>query len=93
MGADPSHYEMREFEGKLVRKFNQHVTWEDVEDMSIDEAKCILSHYANTDGKDWSARPSLARACQIAIQGLELMKIFGRKQNTLHNEIKNEVSV
>ena len=52
------------------RTFDHHTTWDDVVDMTIDEAIAILSRFANSDGKEWSARPHLAKACQIAIEAL-----------------------
>ena len=54
----------------IVRHFDHHTTWKDVEDMTIDEAVVILLRYANSDGREWSARPHLAKACQMAIEAL-----------------------
>lgn len=54
-----------------MRTFDHHTTWDDVKDMTTEEAIHILSRYANTDGKEWSARPHLAKACQVAIEALQ----------------------
>ena len=57
-----------------VRQFDHHTTWDDVKDMTTAEAISVLSRLANTDGKDWSARPRLAKACQMAIEALRREK-------------------
>lgn len=57
-----------------VRQFDHHTTWDDVQDMTITEAINVLSRLANTDGRDWSARPHLAKACQMAIEALRREK-------------------
>ena len=59
-----------------MRKFDAYTTWEEVQDMTIDEAIFILSHDANSDGKKWSARPHKAKAAQMAIKALEMMKKY-----------------
>ena len=56
------------------RRFDHHTTWEDVQDMTVDEAVMVLSRLANSDGREWSARPHLAKACQMAIEALNRMK-------------------
>lgn len=53
-----------------MRNFDRFATWEDVQDMTIEEAIAILSHDANSDGKEWSARPHKAKAAQMAIAAL-----------------------
>lgn len=58
-----------------VRKFDHNTTLEDVKDMTIDEAISVLQFDANSDGKEWSARPHKAKAAQMAIEALEKMKI------------------
>lgn len=55
----------------MIREFGPHTTQKDVEDMTIEEAISILSKYAKTDGSDWSARPHMAKACQMAIEALK----------------------
>lgn len=57
-----------------MRRFDASTTWSDVSDMTVEEAISILSKYAKTDGRDWSARPHMARACQIAIIAMRKMK-------------------
>lgn len=54
-----------------VREFGPHTTWKDVENMTVAEAINILSKYAKTDGNDWSARPHMSKACQMAIEALK----------------------
>ena len=56
---------------KNIRIFGVDTTWEDVKDMTPEEAIIILSKYAYSDGKDWSARPHMAKACQMAIEALK----------------------
>lgn len=60
-----------------MRNFGCNTTWEDVQDMTIEEAIAILSHDANSDGKEWQARPHKAKAAQMAIEAL--MKIQNEK--------------
>lgn len=55
-----------------IRQFDHHTTWDDVRNMTAAEAISILSRLANSDGRDWSARPHLAKACQMAIEALKL---------------------
>lgn len=43
-------------------------------DMTAAEAISVLSRLANSDGRDWSARPHLAKACQMAIEALRKEK-------------------
>ena len=64
-------FEIETYNGKPVRHFDHRTTWQDVTDMTFDEALFILSRHANSDGKEWSARPQLARACQIALIAIE----------------------
>ena len=47
-----------------IRQFDHHTTWDDVSDMTFAEAISVLSRLANSDGRDWSARPHLVQACQ-----------------------------
>lgn len=54
-----------------IRKFDHRTTWEDVQNMTIEEAIDVLSFDANSDDKDWSARPHKARAAQITISVLK----------------------
>ena len=54
-----------------MRQFGIDTTWDDVQDMTTEEAIAILSKHANSDGKDWSARPHMAKACQMAIAALK----------------------
>jgi len=54
-----------------MREFDIHSTWKDVEDMTAEEAIHILERHAKTDGKQWSARPHMAKACQLAIEALK----------------------
>lgn len=62
---------MDEFEGHPVRHWNWHrVTWKNVADMTPYEAMYYLSHYANSDGGDWSARAQFAMACRIGIEAI-----------------------
>lgn len=58
----------------MLRTFGINTTWDDVKDMTIDEAISILSKHANSDGGPWSARPHMAKACSMAIEALEFMK-------------------
>lgn len=53
-----------------MRNFDHNATWEDVQDMTVEEAITILSHDANSDGKTWSARPHKVKAAQMAIDAL-----------------------
>ena len=63
-----------------MRKFDHNSTWEDVQNMTIEEAIAVLSHDADSDGKEWSARPHKAKAAQMAIEALKrlIMKIMSR---------------
>ena len=54
-----------------MRKFDHNSTWEDVQNMTIEEAIAVLSHDADSDGKEWSARPHKAKAAQMAIEALK----------------------
>lgn len=53
-----------------MRHFDHTTTEDDIKDMTKQEAISILSKYAESDGKDWSARPHMAKACQMAIAAL-----------------------
>lgn len=64
-------FETEEFNGKTIRHFDHRTTWADVKDMTFDEVLAILSRHANSDGKEWSARPQFARACQVAVCAIE----------------------
>lgn len=59
-----------------MRKFGIDTTEDDVKDMTIDEAISILQKDANSDGKEWSARPHRKKAAQMAIEALEFMKKY-----------------
>ena len=61
-----------------MRNFDHNATWEDVQDMTIEEAIAILSHDANSDGKAWSARPHKAKAAQMAIDALRKIQLETR---------------
>lgn len=63
-----------------MRHFDMHTTWDEVQDMTIEEAIAILSHDANSDGRDFSARPHKARAAQIAIEALKKIQAESEKQ-------------
>ena len=54
-----------------MRQFDAHTTWEDVQNMTVEEAIVVLSHDADSDGKEWSARPHKAKAAQMAIEVLQ----------------------
>jgi len=54
-----------------MRKFDHNSTWEDVQNMTIEEAIAVLSHDADSDGKEWSARPHKGKAAQMAIEALK----------------------
>ena len=54
-----------------MREFDHNTTWEEVEDMTVEEAIHILSRHANSDGSSWTARPHMAKACQMAIEALQ----------------------
>jgi len=57
-----------------MRTFGPNTTWEEVQDMTIAEAIAILSKYAVSTGEDWTARPHMAKACQMAIEALRSAK-------------------
>ena len=57
-----------------MRQFGVHTTAEDVKDMTIEEAIAVLSHDANSDGEEWSARPHKQKAAQMAIEALRFMQ-------------------
>lgn len=57
-----------------MRNFDYNTSWEDVKDMTIEEAIYILSRDANSDGKEWQARPHKAKAAQIAIDAMKRMQ-------------------
>lgn len=59
-----------------MRKFDIHTTDDDVKDMTIDEAINILQRDANSDGKEWSARPHKRKAAQMAIEALKFMREY-----------------
>ena len=59
------------FNGHVVRKFDGRAESEDVEDMTVWEAAMILSRWANYTGQEWSPRPHLAKACQMAVEALK----------------------
>lgn len=59
-----------------MRKFDIHTTEDDVKDMTIDEAISILQKDAQSDGKEWSARPHRKKAAQIAIETLQFMEKY-----------------
>lgn len=59
------------FNGHVVRKFDHHTKPEDVENMTVWEAAMILSRWTNCTGHEWSPRPHLAKACQMAVEALE----------------------
>lgn len=59
-----------------MRNFDYHTTIDDVQDMTIEEAISVLSHDANSDGKDFSARLHKQKAAQMAIKALRFMKYF-----------------
>lgn len=54
-----------------MRQFDAHTTWEDVQDMTVEEAIAVLSYDADSDGKEWSARPHKAKAAQMAFEALK----------------------
>lgn len=54
-----------------MRQFDAHTTWEDVQNMTVEEAIAVLSYDADSDGKEWSARPHKAKAAQMAIEALK----------------------
>lgn len=58
-----------------MRKFGVDTTEDDVKDMTIDEAISILQKDAQSDGKEWSARPHRKKAAQMAIEALEFLKL------------------
>lgn len=41
-----------------------------VENMTPEEAIWILSKHARTDGDEWSPRPHMAKACELAVNAL-----------------------
>ncbi|MCM1235748.1 MAG: hypothetical protein NC489_37105 [Ruminococcus flavefaciens] len=49
--------------------------------MTIEEAIAILSKDANSDGRDWSARPHRKKAAQMAIEAL---KFYQRYYETIN---------
>lgn len=57
-----------------MREFDRNTTWEDVQDMTIEEAIAILSKDAESNGKSWSARPHKAKAAQMAIDALRRLQ-------------------
>lgn len=57
-----------------MRTFDHNTTLDDVQDMTTEEAISVLSHDANSDGKDFSARPHKMKAAQIAIEALQRQK-------------------
>ena len=69
-----------------MREFNHNSTWDSVEDMTINEAINILSHDANSNDKDWSARPHKAKAAQMAIEALNFYQNYLSSVATSGNE-------
>lgn len=53
-----------------IKKYDCNTTWDEVQDMTIDEAINILQKHANYTGQDWTARPHMAKACQLAIKAM-----------------------
>ena len=87
-----------------MRTFDHNTTWNEVQDMTAEEAIHILSRDANSDGKEWSARPHKKRAAQIAIAALQRQKdcpccrgdlaLFWRdNENNAFVDSRGEVSV
>ena len=62
-----------------MRKFDHNTTWDDVKDMTAEEAIAILSRDANSDGSDWTARPHRAKAAQMAIEALQARQPLDEK--------------
>lgn len=62
-----------------MRQFDHRTTWEEVQDMTVEEAITILSQDAQSDGKNWTARPHKAKAAQMAIDALRKIQNEIRK--------------
>lgn len=70
-----------------MREFDHSTTWADVKDMTIEEAIEVLKFDAESDGKEFSARPHKARAAQIAVQALqEKLDAEKRKTQVVEND-------
>lgn len=64
MAANPEHYNMIEYEGKLIRKFNELATKEDLIDITSKEAKYICESMLSATANSEVAKIALAKACQ-----------------------------
>lgn len=73
----------------MVREFGINTTWDDVKNMTIDEAISVLSKYTVSDGEDWSARPHMVMACRMAVKALE--KERDRKEHCMKNIYKEPI--
>lgn len=79
MAANPNHYDIIEYERKLIRRFNGSCTQSDVADMTLKEAKYICENYA-TESICPVARYQALLIAQQAIGYMDTL--YGRNQNT-----------
>lgn len=55
-----------------MRTFDMHTTWDEVQDMTAEEAIAILAkHAVYKENADWGPRPHMAKTLQLAIAALQ----------------------
>lgn len=65
-------------ERKKIRNFDYRTTWRDVEEMTVEEAITVLARHTNVSSGNFSPRPHMAKACEIAISALQKSTQYGK---------------